>query len=68
MNWVVFGVLLGFALFNLLGVALFHWEWKADFKDWKTNKHFWTWTVMLLLFGTAYTVLRFILFLKGLFE
>lgn len=71
MNWVVFGVLMGLAIFNLLGVGIYHYEWKHDKyrkdKNWKC-KEFITWTIYLLLFGTAYCVLRFILFLKGLFE
>lgn len=74
MNWVVFGVLLGFAIFNLLGVGIWHYEYRKDNETYEKyanrnalkDKSFWGWTVMLLLFGTAYVVLRFIIFLKGL--
>ena len=75
MNWVVFGVLLGLAVFNLLGVGMYHYEYRQDnnkYEKYKNrnvlkDKSFWTWTICLLLFGIAYVVLRFILFLKGLF-
>lgn len=76
MNWVLFGVLLGFGLFNLLGVGLYHYEYRKEnnmyekyasrnaLTDWNG---FWKWTICLLLFGVAYVVLRLILFFKGLF-
>lgn len=68
MNWVVFGVLLGLAVFNLLGVGIWHYEWRNDHKEapqqWKKDKHFWTWTIYLLLVGIAYVVLRAIIWVK----
>ena len=65
MNWVVFCVLLGFVIFNLLGVGIHHYEWKhaVPYKDWHC-KEFYTWTAYLILFGTAYCVLRLILWIK----
>ena len=69
MNWVVFSVLTGLVLFNLLGVGIYHYEWKHtpfQYKTWKC-KEFYMWTIYLLLFGTAYCVLRLILWIKGLF-
>lgn len=64
MNLVVFCVLLGFALFNLLGVGIYHYEWKhaEPYKDWHC-KEFYIWTPYLLLLGTAYCVLRLILWI-----
>ena len=62
MNWVVFCVLLGLVIFNLLGVGIHHYEWKhaVPYKDWRC-KEFYIWTTYLILFGTAYCVLRLIL-------
>ena len=69
MNWIVFGVLTGLIVFNLLGVGIWHYEYAHETHKviWKKDKSFWVWTVMLLLFGTAYCVLRLILYLRGLF-
>lgn len=75
MNWVIFGVLTGLVLFNLLGVGMYHYEYRQDnnkYEKYKNrnalkDKGFWGWTIMLMLFGTAYVVLRVIIFLKGLF-
>lgn len=75
MNWTLFFILLGFGLFNLLGVGIYHHEYREENKKYEKyanrnalkDKGFWGWTIMLMLFGTAYVVLRFILFLKGLF-
>ena len=74
MNWVIFSVLTGLVLFNLLGVGLYHYEYHKDNMTYEKyanrkalkDKSFWTWTIMLVLFGTAYVVLRVIIFLKGL--
>jgi hypothetical protein len=71
MNWTVFCILLGFVILNLVGVALWHREYKiehADRNKWKTDKNFWKWTIYLFLFGTAYSVLRLILYIKSLFK
>ena len=72
MNWVVFGVITGLIVFNLLGVGLWHYGYHKDYgcrKDyWKTDKTFWTWTVYLFFFGTAYCVIRLILLVKSLFN
>ena len=70
MNWVVFCVLMGLAFFNLLGVGIYHYQWKHDkyqHKDWKC-KEFYLWTAYLILFGTTYCVLLFILWVKSLFS
>lgn len=68
MNWVLFWVLLGLFVFNFIGVAIYHYEWKRDNNgEWKNNKGFWKWTICLLLFGIAYVVLRVLIFLRGLF-
>lgn len=75
MNWVIFSVLTGLVLFNLLGVGLYHYEYHKDNMTYKKyanrnalkDKGFWGWTIMLMLFGTAYVILRVIIFLKGLF-
>jgi hypothetical protein len=70
MNWVVFGVLLGLVFFNLLGVGIYHYEYKKDYEripdNWKKDSGFWKWTVYILLFGTAYCVLRLIIWIKDL--
>ena len=68
MNWVVFSVLTGFVLFNLLGVGLFHNEWKNEHKkgEWKKSFDFWKWTVYLFLFGICYCVIRLILWIRCL--
>lgn len=75
MNWVIFSVLVGLVLFNLFGVGLYHYEYHKDNMTYEKyanrkavkDKSFWSWTVMLMLFGTAYVILRVIIFLKGLF-
>ena len=61
MNWVVFCVLLGFALLNLLGVGIYHYEWKhADpHKDWHCKEFYWT-TFYFLLVGTGYCLAKLI--------
>lgn len=74
MNWVIFSVLTGLVLLNLLGVGLYHYEYHKDNMTYEKyanrkalkDKSFWGWTIMLVLFGTAYVVLRVIIFLKGL--
>ena len=74
MNWIIFSVLTSLVLFNLLGVGLYHYEYHKDNMTYEKyanrkalkDKNFWTWTIMLVLFGTAYVVLRVIIFLKGL--
>lgn len=76
MNWFIFSVLTGLVLFNLLGVGIYHYEYHKDNMTYEKyanrkalkDKEFWSWTIGLLLFGIAYVVLRFILFLKGLFR
>ena len=55
---------------------MYHYEYHKDNMTYEKyanrkalkDKEFWSWTVGLLLFGIAYVVLRFILFLKGLFK
>ncbi len=72
MNLVIFSILTGLVLFNLLGVGIYHYEYHKDNMTYEKyankkalkDKNFWIWTVCLLLFGVAYVVLRFILFLK----
>lgn len=67
MNWVVFGVLLGLVVFNFLSVGIYHYEWKhaKPYKSWKC-KEFYMWTAYLMIFGTAFCVLRLILWIKSL--
>lgn len=70
-NIVVTLVILGLVILNLVGVGLWHHEYKTEHADrnkWKTDKNFWKWTIYLLLFGTAYSVLRLILYIKSLFK
>lgn len=70
-NIVVTLVILGLVILNLVGVGLWHHDYKIEHVDrnkWKTDKNFWKWTIYLLLFGTAYSVLRLILYIKSLFK
>lgn len=58
-DYVVLFVLLGLLLFNLLGVGIWHRQWKLDYpgRDWLHNKDWWKWTVCLLLFGICYVII-----------
>ena len=70
MNWVVFCVLLGLVLFNLLGIGIYHYEWRKDSTNpdsWKCQQ-FYIWTAYMFLCGIAYCALRLIIWVKGLFK
>ena len=76
MNWVVFGVLVGFAALNLLGVGLYHNFYynhqkslpEEKRKTWYKDPEFWKWTISLLIFGAAYSLLRLIIWLRSLIK
>lgn len=69
MDLTLFFILLGFALCNFVGLGLWIHEYKQEphdvvwYKDWK----FWVWFFYVLILGTAYAVLRLILYIKSLF-
>ena len=69
MNWVVFSVLTGLVVFNLLGVGLYHYQWKQEHKagEWKC-KTFALWTAYLFVVGICYVIIRLGLWIKGLWS
>lgn len=62
MNWVLFSVLLGFGLLNLLGVGIYHYQYARETHKvvWYKDKTFWLVTVYNLFVGVTYVVLNLI--------
>lgn len=55
MDWYPYAVFIGFAVFNLVGLGLYHNNWKIAEPElsWKSPKFF-LMTLFCLVFGTAY--------------
>lgn len=62
MNWVLFLVLLGFGLMNLLGVGLYHHQYASEVHKlvWYKDLKFWSWTIITLIIGVAYVLARLV--------
>lgn len=70
MNWTVFCILLGFAIGNLIGFGLWLHEYICDTHkvEWYKDGKFWLWFLYILVFGTAYVVLRLVLYIRELLK
>ena len=68
MNWVVFFVLLAFGLGNITGLALWLYQYTHEkhVAKWYKDKTFWLWVPYLIVAGSAYAVLRLILYIVDL--
>ncbi len=68
MNWVVFFVLLGFGLGNLVGLGLWLNEYihESHKTVWYKDGKFWLWFFYLLVVGIAYAVIKLIQYIAGL--
>lgn len=66
MDLVQILILSGFGIGNLVGFALWLYQYchESHKTKWYKDFSFWSWEVMTLLFGTAYAVLRLILWLR----